>query len=95
MSNKRSRPRRRWIIAAVVLLALYVLSSGPTYAMTITFHDVASASEDADGPPGVNLDMDPAPWWPKIYAPLVWVAQQSWGDSLTSYWQLFPVHPPE
>jgi hypothetical protein len=92
MRQKR-KSRRRILAAAITLSLLYVLSSGPTYAMTLTYH--VRIVDDGSGDRGVNCDFDPAPWWPTLYAPLLWVAEQSWGDVMIWYWHLFPVNPPE
>jgi hypothetical protein len=34
---------------------------------------------------------DPGTLWPKVYAPLVWIASHAWGETLVSFWNLFPV----
>ncbi len=116
--------RRRMVLAALVLVLLYVLSSGP-----LQFSHTVSAGEprfgddeDAhrsdgssanhlplnlnilgeDGRPlwredlrGVQVDFGPlvkrCAWWPRVYAPLVWLSRHSWGAWLGDYWGLFPV----
>jgi hypothetical protein len=93
MSEARTKSgRTRIIIVAVVLPLLYVLSSGPTQSLAFTYGHV-TYDDDGLGNVGVSVELDQGVWWPKVYAPLMWIAEQSWGDWLCSYWQLFPVDP--
>jgi hypothetical protein len=125
MEQNRPKPRRRRIIiAAMVLVVLYVASSGPLqFSHTVSAVEPKfSDDEDArwsegssanhlalnlnilgeDGQPlwredlrGVQVDFGPlvtrCAWWPRAYAPLVWLSRHSWGQWLGDYWGLFPI----
>jgi len=82
--------RRRIVVAAIAIPVLYVLSSGPALSLAFTWHQ-PTVLDDGDGNLGVTINLDEGPWWPVVYAPLQWVSEQSWGERLCWYWQLFPI----
>jgi hypothetical protein len=88
----KKRRGRRVMVAAIVLLLAYALSSGPTQLLSVTCGP-PTLVDDGLGNVGVSFDLDYAPWWQTAYAPLVWAVQQSWGDALCWYWSLFPFEP--
>jgi hypothetical protein len=82
--------RRRIVLVGVVVLCLYVLSSGPALSLAFTWRQ-PTVNDDGQGELGVTVNLDEGPWWPVVYAPLQWVSEQSWGDWLVWYWELFPI----
>jgi hypothetical protein len=89
----RQRKRRRFLritIATIAIALLYVLSSGPTQSLAMTVGRT-TYDDDGLGNVGVCFDFDYAPWYQTVYAPLIWVSQQSCGDALIWYWQWFPI----
>ena len=90
MNDKRKQGWSTWILAAILILVLYVLSSGPSQSLALSGQIIASAP-DSLGRVGVGIDVAYGPWWPKICAPLRWGAGQPWGDPLQRYWELFPI----
>jgi hypothetical protein len=75
---------------AVAVPLLYVLSSGPSLSFAFTWHQ-PTLHDEGDGNLGVTVNLDEGPWWPVVYAPLQWVSEQTWGDWLCRYWELFPI----
>lgn len=75
------------IVIVIVLLVLYVLSSGPT--QMIAFRSLPGPGR------GLPASVDLGKWWPKVYAPLVWMVDErlveSWSKTLKWYWRLFPI----
>ena len=90
MNTERRRPWWVWAAAIVVgLPVLYVLSSGPMKSATWqqhVFHDKLP-----DGRITARTICDAGIFWTTFYAPLVWSADQTWGESLFWYWDQFPV----
>jgi hypothetical protein len=126
--NRRKPRRRRMVLAAMVLVLLYVLSSGPLqFSHTVSAAEPKFADEGVtrcsdgssanhlalnmnilgeNGQPlwredlsGVQVDFGPlvtrCAWWPRAYAPLIWLSRQSWGHWLGDYWGLFPIREPD
>jgi hypothetical protein len=81
--------RRRLLIAAVVVPLFYVLSSGPmaslAFSRDVWIHPIGDNADVAE------VITHRGMWWPKIYAPLLWMTDYSWGTAIRSYWNLFPV----
>jgi hypothetical protein len=82
--------RRRILVAAIAVPVLYVLSSGPALSFAFTWHQ-PTVHDEGDGDLGVTINLDEGPWWPVVYAPLQWASEQSWGEWLCWYWELFPI----
>jgi hypothetical protein len=74
-------------VAAVALL--YVASSGPMF--TLMGQTRVHIQKDGDRVIATS-DIRPSNLWLAIYSPLVWVCQQSWGEPMVKYLDLFP-HP--
>lgn len=93
MSEPRERRKRDWPVwfgvAMAILPVLYVLSSGPM--QTVAFRGHVTQVGSAPGPIGVDLNIDPGTWWPRVYAPLLWASDKSWGEPINWYWSLFPI----
>jgi hypothetical protein len=86
--------KRRLLIAAIVVPLLYVLSSGPMVSLAFTQRVAIESYTDAAG--GGTYDLahiitNRGAWWPKVYAPLLWIAGSSGYSKLRYYWGLFPV----
>ncbi len=93
MSEKpKKRGVRRVVVGALAFFVLNALSRGPTRSLAITCGR-ATYDYDGSGNVGVCFDFDYAPWWQTTYAPLQWAAEQSWGDPIMWYWNLFPDDP--
>lgn len=75
------------MIAITLLAMLYVLSSGPILLMATT-RDLRTTT-DASGREVATAYVGVSDWWQKVYSPLVWVAEQSWGEPLSWYWGKF------
>jgi hypothetical protein len=88
--RQKKASRRRIIVAAIALSLIYVLSSGPTQMLAFTW-DHARYEDDGDGNFELSVDVHQGPWWPTVYAPLQWMSEQSWGEWIWSYWQLFRI----
>ena len=77
-----------WAVALLIWLpTLYVLSSGP--AKTFAWQKRTYSNSPLQPLPYSRLDT--GTWWPRVYAPLVWASQQSWGGPVDRYLQVFPV----
>jgi hypothetical protein len=87
---EKKRSGRRFLVMAIAVPLLYVLSSGPALSLAFTWHQ-PTVQDNGDGDLGVTINLDEGPWWPVVYAPLQWVSEQSWGDWLCWYWELFPI----
>jgi len=92
MSEERKKPVWPWIAALLIgLPTLYVLSSGPMQTLAFRSRTV-TFSVPADSLIGAaETVFDQGAWWPKIYAPLIWVVDQEWGEPIAWYWRLFPI----
>jgi hypothetical protein len=94
MSDERKMRVWPWIAALLIgLPVLYVLSSGPTQTVAFRSHVSYLPVLASSGPGSMAAvsDIDMGRWWPGVYAPLLWVSEQSWGDPLNWYWALFPI----
>src|SRR5689334_4788084 len=105
MSSKPTRPGFAfWATVLVVVVVLYVLSSGPARITAFSrvksapFIDHAKSHEIAPGIQKVDFVSygyfsrpEIAPWWLAIYRPLKWASDQPWGAPLCWYWSLFPL----
>jgi hypothetical protein len=90
MDNERRKSFGLWVLVAVIAMPLvYVLSSGPM--QTATFRRYVTHHRTAPGRVQARAAIDPGHLWPKVYAPLIWASDQTWGDALNSYWRLFPI----
>jgi len=87
--------RRRWAgrlaAVAVVLPMVYFLSSGPVSAIAFQNHVTHTPVVLANGTSVVQAtsEANPGAVFAVAYAPLFWLAEQSWGDRVFSYWELF------
>jgi hypothetical protein len=80
-----------WIVALLIgLPVLYVVSSGPMQTVAFRAHVSYLPVLGSTSMAGVS-DIDMGRWWPSLYAPLLWVSEQSWGEPLNWYWGLFPI----
>ncbi len=90
--NRRERWAMRTAVVVVYLLALYVLSSGPTRMLAV--HARIGTEALPGAPPHfvqrlVALEVDN--WWAVAYSPLCWLSKRPPGVVLEVYWQHFPV----
>ncbi len=90
--NRRERWAKWAAVGLVATPVLYAISSGP---MTIlAFHTQVSHTTEIqpDGTSRVmsTTETDFGNWFPIAYAPMLWASEQSWGESVFSYWELFP-----
>ncbi|MGQ0634483.1 MAG: hypothetical protein ACT4QC_07730 [Planctomycetaceae bacterium] len=93
MSERRDRPTLAfWVTVVGAVLAIYVLSSGPTQEIGKTIsrremrYDALSPTPDS-----AWLELAPGRWWQTAYYPLVWCSGQPLGAPLRWYWRLFPL----
>jgi hypothetical protein len=87
MSEPRKKPLWPWSVALLIgLPVLYVASSGPT--RMVAFHQSSTGISET----GIGFKYFAADeWWLKLYDPLLWVSEQSWGSPLNRYWDWFPL----
>lgn len=74
-----------WIVVGLTVLALYVLTSGPTRMIAcrrVTFTGVTSTT--------TKTTVYEA-WWRQVFDPLRIAAEQPWGEPIRRYWNLFPL----
>lgn len=94
-AQQKRRRTGRLIAGLIVVVLLYVASSGPMKCILFTGH---VNMEMVNGVPTTRITVDRGVW-PKLYAPLAWIGDQAWGAPLAWYWQQFPishqVHPPD
>ncbi len=89
MSEER-KPLWPWIVAVLVgLPVLYVLSSGPM--QTVAFRRYTAHAVGGSRIGHSLTATKRGDWWPKVYAPLLWAADQSWGKPVKWYWRKFPI----
>jgi hypothetical protein len=85
-----------WVVTVLIgLPVLYVLSSGPM--QTLAFRrtiETPAFRVTTWRPPRWIVSTDRGYWWPTVYAPIVWVSEQSWGEPVKWYWGLFPIREP-
>jgi hypothetical protein len=92
MSDQRKQSVVPWIIVtAVVIPLLYILSSGPMQTIAFRKHTLHASAPGISGAVMAETIVDMGFWWPTVYAPLWWVSEQSWGEPLSWYWNLFPI----
>lgn len=92
MHAERKRPLWLWMTAIILALPfLYVLSSGPMISVVWRRHVYHETHQN--GRVTARTVYDPGIFWATLYAPLVWASDHSWGDSLSLYWDQFPVRP--
>ncbi len=77
--------KRAWL--PLVLLA-YVLSSGPMHAVAFRHDTVIGIDPDGSS---VFADRGGGKSFRKVYAPIVWASEQSWGRPVKQYWRFFPI----
>jgi hypothetical protein len=88
--NRRQRSAKWTAVGLIVLAALYVLSSGPMTTLGRWSHTTYTpAPALGSNAVMVTTQEGPGVWWSQVYAPLLWASDQSWGDQLYSYWELF------
>lgn len=87
--NRRERWAKWTAVGLFALSVIYVVSSGPMQSVAFRRHTTVEI--DANGKCGVSCEQDPGTWWPTAYAPLVWASEESWGEPVNWYWNLFPV----
>ena len=89
--NGRRRWAKRLAAVAIVLPVIYFLSSGPVSAIAfqrqVTHTPVVRPN--ATSVVEATSETNPGVLFAVAYAPLFWVAEQSWGDLVFSYWELF------
>ena len=63
------------------------------YSTSGPMHGIAYRSASIAGftPVGNRIFDEVDGWWPKAYAPLIWASEQSWGEPIWRYWNLFPI----
>jgi len=96
--NRKERWAKRLALWLIVLLpTLYVLSSGPLIQLAFWRERVGTPTaehigfqDDGQYQEEIML-IGRHEWWENAYAPLKWMAQESWGAPLRWYWQLFPI----
>jgi hypothetical protein len=87
--------RTRWAIwmAAVMVITpvLYVLSSGPMTIVACRRHVTHVPAILPNGTQGVMATSERSfgKWFWITYAPLFWASEQSWGEPVYLYWELF------
>jgi hypothetical protein len=87
--------RKRWAIWMAVVMVispvLYVLSSGPMIFVACRRHVTHVPTILPDGTQGVMATSERSfgKWFWIAYAPLFWASEQSWGELVYSYWELF------
>jgi len=78
MSEKRNQSMVQWIVAAAVALPLlYVLSSGPMQTIAFRRHTSLLSVPGRPGAVIAETAVEMGIWWPRVYAPLWWVSEQS------------------
>ena len=88
--NDDMKPVWPWIVALLIgLPVLYVLSSGPL--RTVAFRDRPILLSEQRFTSSSTRVIDRGPWWPIVYAPLVWASNEPWGERLQFYWHCFPI----
>jgi hypothetical protein len=91
MSENRKPGMVPWIVVtAAAVPLLYVLSSGPMITLAWRSRTTIHATTPG-GPVQAETAIDPGRWWLKVYGPLWWASEQTWGESLNWYWGLFPI----
>lgn len=75
------------VVAAITLPMLYVVSSGPMLIVAFR-HNITNTTDEFGRYTAIDY-VDLSVWWPRAYAPLVWVSEQSWGGPLKWYWEQF------
>ena len=96
MTDERKHPIAPWILAAALALPfLYVLSSGPMQMLAFRSHVTVAPAPAPAGGLAATCEIDVGVWWPIVYAPLLWVSDQEWGEPLLWYWDLFPLPAPD
>jgi hypothetical protein len=89
--NGRRRWARRLAAVAIALPVIYFLTSGPISAIAFETHVAHTPVIRPNGTAVVEAtsETNPGVLFAVAYAPLFWVAEQSWGDPVFSYWELF------
>ena len=90
MNDDRKKPLWPWIVALLIgLPVLYVLSSGPAQRIGLCGVAPLAYSNWSDGIVVLPVELERGEWWYDVYSPLVQASQESWGNPLASYWNLF------
>ena len=90
--NRRERWAKRTAIVIVLLLSLYVLSSGPTRWIAIRGR-FKHAPLIPGGPITTTLKiLGPDKWWQQVYSPLLSMSKQPWGGPIDWYWHTFAIY---
>jgi hypothetical protein len=90
--NRRERWAKWTAVVAVVLPLIYLLSSGPMTIVAFRRHVKHQETVLPDGTTAVTATSETilGTWFYVTYAPLLWASEQSWGDGVFWYWELFP-----
>jgi hypothetical protein len=90
--NRRERWAKWTIVALVLMPVLYVLSSGPMTILAFRTRITRTSTTLPNGSSAVQASAETnlGTWFPFVYAPVLWAVEQGWGESLFSYWDLFP-----
>lgn len=92
MHERRKSGLAFWVTVVALVLALYILSSGPM--QVLAFREVTNPTMDIRGfvpRSRPRTIVHRGVWWPRIYAPLDWISRQPCGKPLKWYWSLFPI----
>lgn len=98
MHDKPKRPGFAfWATALVVVVLLYVLSSGPTRMVAV--RRMPEPPFQSETPRRIEKSLGfsretTSRWNIRLYYPLVWAAafhHESWGKPVWWYWSLFPI----
>jgi hypothetical protein len=90
--NRRERWAKWTAVALAIMPALYILSSGPMTIVGFRTRVKHTSTILPNGTSAIQASSETSlgKWFSIAYAPLVLAAEQAWGDSVFSYWELFP-----
>jgi hypothetical protein len=87
--NRKERWAKWTAVALATTPALYVLSSGPMTVIAMHRKITTTSTVFPDGTEGFasEIAVDFGKWFPAVYAPLFWSAEQPWGEFVFEYWE--------
>jgi hypothetical protein len=90
--NRRERWTKQAAIGLAATLALYIMSSGPMKFLAFRTQIVHVSTILPNGTPAIQATSNTnlGTWFPIAYAPMLWASEQSWGEFVFWYWELFP-----
>lgn len=96
MSERRKRSSLTFrVTVGLMLVALYVLSSGPAMMVGARLHTIYPQIIGGNASfyigPGPERIVYRGVRWHKTYSPVYWVSRQAWGRPLVWYWRQFPI----